>query len=265
MRNLIFVKLGGGLITDKSNPYTVKTKVIKRLSEEIKEVRKDKKTNLLIGHGGGSFPHTSAKKYKTAQGFINKQSEYGFCVVQNDAAKLNRIIINSLIKTGEKAFSISPSSCCLAQNSRVKEFYLKTINKLLEYNILPVIYGDAVIDIKKGCSILSTEELFVYLAKKLKPKKIIIADKVDGVYTADPFKNKKAELIPEINKTNWSKIKKYLEGSNGIDVTGGMIHKVEKSIELAKLGFEVNIINGKKPNYFKKALLEERLGTIIKW
>jgi len=103
MRNLTFIKLGGGLITDKSNPYTVKIKIIERLSKEIKEVRKNKKINLLIGHGGGSFPHTSAKKYKTAQGLINKKSKYGFCVVQNDAAKLNRIVVNSLIKTGEKA------------------------------------------------------------------------------------------------------------------------------------------------------------------
>jgi len=33
------------------------------------------------------------KKYQTAKGIVNKDSEYGMCVVQNDAARLNRIIV----------------------------------------------------------------------------------------------------------------------------------------------------------------------------
>jgi len=265
MKNLIFVKLGGGLITDKNKPYTSKPEIIKRLAKEIKEARKEKGFNLIIGNGAGSFGHILAKKYNTSQGFINKESEYGFCRVHNDVVELNRIVTNSLLKVGEKSFSISPSSFFLVDNLRIADSYLKIVRKLLEYNIVPILYGDTVIDLKKGCCILSTEDLFVHLAKKLKPNKIILAGKVDGVYTDDPLRNKKAEFIPKINKKNWKKIKKYLKKSDGIDVTGGMVQKVEKSIELAKTGCKVLIINGNKPNYLKRVLLGETLGTLIEW
>ncbi|MCX6764747.1 MAG: isopentenyl phosphate kinase [Candidatus Nealsonbacteria bacterium] len=265
MKNLIFVKLGGGLITDKTTPYTPKLDVIGRLAQEIIEARKEKNFNLLLGHGGGSFPHTSAKKYKTHEGFLNQESKYGFCKVRSDAAELNQIVIKFLIEAGEKVFSIPPSSCFLSSNSEISDSYLKTTKKLLDYNIVPVFYGDAVVDLKKGCCILSTEKILLYLAKKLKPKEVIIADKVDGVFTDDPLKNKEAQFIPKINRKNWNKIKKYLKGSDGIDVTGGMLHKVEKSLELAKTGSKVLIINGNKPDYLKRALLGELLGTQIEW
>lgn len=265
MKNLIFVKLGGGLITDKNKPYTPKMEIIERLAREISEARKENKFNLILGNGVGSFAHTSAKKYGTINGFSNQESKYGFCTVHNDAAEINKMVINSLLKTGEKVFSVAPSSFLLGKKSKVFDSYLKIIKKLLEFDIVPVVYGDVAVDLKNGCCIFATEDTLVYLAKKLKPQKIIIADKVEGVYTDDPIKNEKAEFIPKINKKNWEQVKKFLKGSDGIDVTGGMAQKVEKSIEMAKTGCKVLIINGNKPDYLKRALLGETLGTVIEW
>jgi len=265
MENLIFVKLGGGLITDKNKPYTPKTDTIERLAREISEARKEKKFNLVLGNGAGSFGHVSAKKYNTSQGFINKESRYGFCKVHNDVAEMNKIVIDAFLKINEKVFSIAPSAFFLTENSEITESFLKVIEKLLDYDIIPIVYGDVAVDLKKGSSILATEDVLLYLAKKLKPQKIIFANKVDGVFTDDPMKNEKAEFIPKINKENWGQVKKFLKGSDGIDVTGGMVQKVEKSIEMAKNNCKVMIINGKKPDYLKRVLLGETLGTIIEW
>ncbi|MCK4429101.1 MAG: isopentenyl phosphate kinase family protein, partial [Candidatus Aenigmarchaeota archaeon] len=267
MKQLYLVKLGGSIITDKLKPYTANFEIINQLVKEIKEGKKEKDFNLILGHGGGSFPHTSAKKYKTAEGFVNDESRYGFCVVQNDAAKLNRIIVDSFLKAGEKAISIQPSACCIAKNSKISEFYLNPIKKLLEHNIIPIPYGDVGIDLKKGSCILSTEEILGFLARNLSEYKtrIIMVGKVEGVCTADPTKNENAEFIKEINKDNWDEIKNYLGGSDGTDVTGGMIHKIEQSVSLAKDGIEVEIISGMKKGNLKECLLGKRVGTLIKW
>lgn len=264
MKPLIFVKLGGSLITDKSKPFTTKPDIIRRLSKEIAEARKENDFNLILGHGGGSFPHVSATKYQTQKGIINKESYRGIAEVQNDASKLNRIVVEELIKTGETAVSIQPSSSCITENKRIIDFYLEPIKKLLEYNMIPVPYGDVAIDVKQGCCIISTEEILNFLAKKLRPDKIIIAGKVDGVFTADPNIDKNAKFIPEITNNNFAEIKKYLSVSDGYDVTGGMLHKVEEMMELAKLGFKSQIINAMKEGNLKKALMGERIGTMIK-
>jgi isopentenyl phosphate kinase len=254
MKNLVFVKLGGSLITDKSRPYTIREDVIKRICKEIHEARKGKP--LLIGHGGGSFPHVSAKRYETHKGFINDKSWEGFVRVQDDAAKLNRIIVSSLIGAGEKAMSFKPSASCIARDDRIIEGYIKPIESALSEGLIPVPYGDVCLDLKKGFCIISTEEVFRFLAKKLKPERIIMAGKTDGVLDSE------GNVIKEIRKNNFENIKKSLTTSDGFaDVTGGMVLKVEKSLET---GIETEIINGLKAGVLKRSFLGERgLGTII--
>lgn len=266
MKNLILVKLGGSLITDKIKPFTLRTGVIKRIAREIHEAREKKKIKLIVGHGGGSFPHKPAKDYRTNEGIINKESYKGISLVQDAAARLNRIIVSSLIKAGENAVSVQPSAGFIAENGRIKKWFLEPLKEMLEHNLLPVPYGDVALDIKKGCCIISTEEILNYLAKQLNSKKIILAGIVDGVFTSDPQKNPNAELIPEINSKNYKIVKKYLAGSAGIDVTGGMLHRVERMWELAKIGVEIEIINGEKEGNLKRALLGKKVkGTIIKY
>jgi isopentenyl phosphate kinase len=81
--------------------------------------------------------------------------------------------------------------------------------------------------------------------------------KVDGVFDS------KGNVIKKISKDNLSSVRKALLSSDGVaDVTGGMVHKVEKSLEI---GVEVEIINGLKPSILKRSLMGEKgLGTTIK-
>jgi isopentenyl phosphate kinase len=265
MEDVILIKLGGSLITDKTRPFTPRLDVIKRLAKEIHEARQEKEINLIVGHGGGSFPHKPAKDYRTNEGIINKESYRGISLVQDAASQLNRIIVKSFIEAGENAISVQPSAGLIAEDGRIKEWYLESIKEMLKQDLLPVPYGDVALDMKKGCCIISTEEVLNYLAKQLGSKKIILAGIVDGVFTADPQKNPDAKLIPEINSKNYESIKKYLGGSAGIDVTGGMLHRVERIFELTKFGVEAEVINGEKENILKRTLIGERgLGTIIK-
>jgi isopentenyl phosphate kinase len=257
MKNLIFVKLGGSLITDKAKPYTARFDVIKRLCREVHEARQQKGMMILMGHGGGSFPHVSAKQYQTHRGIINEKSWEGFARVQDDAAKLNRIVVSSLIEAGEKAFSIQPSASCHAKNDRIIEWYTKPIENSLANGLIPVPYGDVCHDDTKGCCIISTEEILRFLARKLRPERIIMAGKTGGVL------NELGALIKQINRKNFADIKEALEASDGFaDVTGGMMQKVATALQM---GVEVEIINGLEPGMLKRALLGERgLGTIIK-
>jgi isopentenyl phosphate kinase len=257
MKNLIFVKLGGSLITDKTRPYTASLDAIKRLCKEIHDARNEKHFSLLIGHGGGSFPHVSAKQYQTQRGVINDKSWEGFAKVQDDAARLNRIVVSSLIEAGEKAFSVQPSASCHAKNDRIIEWYTRPIEVSLEKGMVPVPYGDACFDVTKGCCIVSTEELFRFLARKLGPERIIMAGKTDGVL------NELGATIKKIDRKNFAEVKEALEASDGFaDVTGGMLQKVATALQM---GVEVEIINGLEPGLLKRALLGERgLGTLIK-
>jgi len=270
MENIVLLKLGGSLITDKAKPFTPRTDVLKRLAEEIHSARRNSDIKLVVGHGGGSFPHIPAKEYQIHKGVIGPESYRGIVKVQDAAARLNRIVVHELIEAGENAFSINLSSCCIAESGSIKYMYPEPMKKLLSCNMIPVPYGDVSVDLKLGYSILSTEEILRHIAKELKdtrfrPKRILICGVVDGVFTGNPEKDSNAKFIPEITPQNIGEIESYLSGSSGIDVTGGMALKVKKMLEIARFGIESEIINGAKPGTLKRALLGETgLGTTIK-
>lgn len=255
MKGLVFVKLGGSLITDKSRPYTVRQEVIRRLAYEIRQTRQGRP--LLVAHGGGSFPHVSASKYGIHRGVINDKSWEGFARVANDAATLNRIVVSELIGAGENAFSIQPSASCFAKGGRITEWYARAVETALEKGLIPVPYGDACLDEKMGCCIISTEEIFRFLAEKLKPERLIMAGKTEGVMDS------KGLLIKEITKKNFKELEKSFRGSDGVaDVTGGMVQKVKLSLET---GVETEIINGLREGLLKRSLMGEKgLGTLIR-
>src|SRR4030065_2477184 len=116
MKKLILIKLGGSLITDKTKPFTDKKYVIKRLGNEIRSARKNADYNLILGHGGGSYPHVPAKKFRTADGIVNKKSYIGIAEVQDAAARLNRIVVRELLNLGEPAITLSPSGMMTSDN-----------------------------------------------------------------------------------------------------------------------------------------------------
>lgn len=262
---LVLVKLGGSLITDKSKPFTERRDVIKRLAQEIHRAREKTGIKLIIGHGGGSYPHQPAKRYRTNEGMVSGDSSKGVAEVQDAAARLNRIIVRALIDAGEDAVSVQPSASCIAEKGHITEWYTTPIEMMLENGMLPVVYGDVGLDTKQGCCILSTEELFDFLTMKMQAAKVIMVGKVEGVMTGDPGKDRSAEIVKKITPDNFQYIRQHLQGSDATDVTGGMVHKVEKALRLAEAGAEVHIISGMAPGRLEKALLGQKVtGTVIR-
>jgi isopentenyl phosphate kinase len=263
--NLVFVKLGGSLITEKNAPYTINYQVLTRIVKELKEaIDSDHHLQLLIGHGGGSFPHPVAQSFKTAEGFIQDTSIRGFALCQNAASTLNRIIVDLMVDYAINAVSIQPSACCIASDGRIADFFAKPIEVAIENGLIPVVFGDCVFDTVRGCTIVSTEQLFSYLSRSIQPSRVLIVGLVGGVYTADPQKDENARFIPTIDVEKFTGIESYLGESYSVDVTGGMATKVKELIELAKMGVECEILSG-TPGNITKALAGQRgLGTIIK-
>lgn len=253
--NLVLIKLGGSLITDKNKPFSEDLKTIKRLASEIHKARRRTNMLFIVGHGGGSYPHVPAKKFKTAQGILGKESYQGIAKVQDAAARLNRIVVHELINAKEDAVSFSPSSFMVAKDGQIKKAFLDPLLRLLDFGMLPVVYGDVLLDLKMGCSIASTEKILNFLALKLKDKfkvkKVIHCGKTNGVY------NKKGKTIAKINTKNFGKIRAEIGSSEGIDVTGGMIHKVKEALTLAKKGIPSAIINGGRSNELLNVLLDK--------
>ena len=87
--------------------------------------------------------------------------------------------------------------------------------------------------------------------------------KTDGVFTSDPGKDSSAVHIPEITQESFPEIRNHLSASDGIDVTGGMIHKIEQALELARNGASVHVINGNTPGNLKGSILGTKVRETV--
>jgi len=271
MQELILIKLGGSLITDKTRPFILNYDMILEKINEIKYISQNIKEKIIIGHGGGSFPHFYAQVYSVQKGFIDKDSQLGFCKVQDSAAILNRIIIKCLLDINCKALSFSISNVCTQTTGNIEYAAIDGLFKMLQHDIIPVVYGDIAFDKNNGCSVISTENIFQYIFNHIEKhysdnyriSKIILAGCTDGVYTKDPNIYKDAVHIEMINNKNYSYIEKFLSEAHGIDVTGGMFSKVKSMLKI-KSDISIQIINGTKKGLLKRAVEGEHVGTIIR-
>ena len=63
-KEILLLKLGGSLLTDKNKPFFIREEVVKSTIQQI--INANEKVILI--HGGGSFGHPLAKKYNISKG-----------------------------------------------------------------------------------------------------------------------------------------------------------------------------------------------------
>ena len=258
---LTFLKLGGSLITNKRQESTFRPSVMNRLSTEIAlALKTNPDMRLLIGHGSGSFGHMIANKYNTINGVSSSKEWRGFAEVATIASELNYLVAQSLKEAGLPIWRIQPSASALAHDGKIIDMSIRSIDKALANNLIPLVYGDVAIDEVRGGTIISTETILSYLIQKLPITQIVLLGEVDGVF------DQSAHIIPHITPSNFENYKSALKGSDGVDVTGGMLTKVSDMLSLAKhyAGLKIVICNGKIIGEAQRVLSgEQGIGTLI--
>ena len=255
---LVFLKLGGSLLTDKTQPETLYPERLHRLAAEIAAAQQAAPAlRLLAAHGSGSFGHVAARRYGTRAGVHSAAGWLGFAEVADAAARLNRLVTAALLQAGVAAWALPPSASAWSEDGALVEWPTAQIEGALQRGLTPLIYGDAVLDRVRGGTIASTEELFVWLTPRLRPARIVLAGAVDGVYSADPLSTPEAEHWPVIAPADLPRLRAALGGSHGVDVTGGMASKVAAMAALVSSQPElvVHLVSGLRPGAVMQALL----------
>jgi len=250
---LIFIKLGGSLITDKRQRATARPRLLKRLARELQAAREAlPDLQILLGHGSGSFGHWEASRYQTRAGVETAAQWQGFAEVSAAALRLNRLVVDAFINAGVPVLSLQPAASVLAEGGRIVTLAHKPIQRALDAELIPTIFGDVAFDRELGGTILSTEDLFVHLAPLLQPQRILLLGNAPGVL------DDQRQVIPCITPGSYPQFEPFLRGSGYVDVTGGMADKVERMVTLVNQlpGLRIWILSGHEPDALSRALLD---------
>ncbi|WP_374686088.1 isopentenyl phosphate kinase [Promineifilum sp.] len=256
MNDLIFLKLGGSLLTDKTQTEALRGDVLARLAAEIAAARAAAPgLRLVLGHGSGSFGHVAAARHGTRQGVKNAEQWRGFAAVSDAASRLNRHVVGALLAGGVPAISLQPSASAQVADGRISQLALEPLAAALAAGLVPVVFGDVAFDSVRGGTIISTEEIMDYLAHALQPRWLLLAGETAGVLDQD------GQIIPTITRATLPDVLPALGGSRGIDVTGGMIAKVTAMLDLAdaRPGLAVRIFSGLEPGLLTRLLIDPAL------
>lgn len=262
--DIVLVKLGGSLITEKARRETSRPEVIARLAGEIARAAGRMPERIVLGHGSGSFGHVAASESGIAGGLRSPAQLPGISLTQERAAALHREVTAALAAAGLAPFSIAPSSCLIAEAGRPAAFETEPLALALRNGLLPVVYGDVVMDRAQGVAICSTERVIEALASHLpargpRLRRALWLGETDGVYDSE------GRTIPLLTEASFAEAEGALQGAAGTDVTGGIRHRVETALALAHLGIPSLVLNGLAPGHLERALLGEPVpGTEIR-
>lgn len=101
---MIAIKLGGSVITNKSQYKNFNRCQTARLCKEIAKSNKE----IIIVHGAGSFGHIISKKFSLKDGLQNPKQIFAVAKVQYDVQELSSMITKELIDVGIPSVSIPP-------------------------------------------------------------------------------------------------------------------------------------------------------------
>ncbi len=134
-----------------------------------------------------------------------------------------------------------------------------TLLALLELKVVPIVNENDVVAIDeiKEAKFGDNDNLSAMVANLVDADVLLLLGDVKGLYTADPFTDAKAELIPKVEK-----IDAYVESLAGsYQGTGGMATKIEAAKLATSSGVAVIIADGGEPGVIGRLVYGEPLGT----
>lgn len=231
------MKWGGGLISDKSSLCTAENQRIEDLADCVKTLS-EMGHDLVIVHGAGSFGHIRAREYRLDEGNINglEQSE-GIKIVRGDMDDLHEIVSRSLHPLA-------------VTTHRPRDFVINTgphFQANLDRFLLPgihITFGDVVdCDPPIDFGILSGDDLMVRLSTEL-PDVSHVIFAMSGPPGLMTRADSSGELIPV-----WDNNLPFSgDHSQNVDVTGGILLKMNRADVISQSIEHVWLVNGNHPS-----------------
>ena len=137
--------------------------------------------------------------------------------------------------------------------------FANTLRRLLELGALPIINeNDSVATDEIGVG--DNDTLGALVAVSVKADLLIVLTDIDGLYTADPRREKDAVLIPEVREITEELLASA--GGHGTELsTGGMATKLSAARICMEAGTDMIIVNGARPKVLYDILDGQPAGT----
>jgi isopentenyl phosphate kinase len=268
-KDLIVLKLGGSLLTNKSTPYKLREEILKAVAVEIKEcIDLGLIKSIVLVHGVGSYGHPPVLKYNLHKGFRNKDQLISMSKTQQIVNEFRETIATTFLEEGIPINLMHASSMVVGSKMVIADHAFSPLKGFLSLGMVPLIGGDMMYDTSMGFSVCSGDQLAVVLSRVLQADKLLFATDVAGVFDIDPKLGAHAQLLKEIDINEVEQLLTKTNETAKTDASGKMQGKLRSLISIKdriREGLEVVILSMNKKGTLKNYLKgqESELTKII--
>lgn len=250
-RDLVVLKLGGSVVTDKDEEETVDVDALASVGQAIGAAVSSPDPGveqLVVVHGGGSFGHHHAAAFGVSRSDGTTDVE-AIRTIHDAMGRLNKAVLDFLGDAGVDAVPVRPFSVAHRDPRGALTLHTDPVEAMLDEGFVPVLHGDVVTHATEGATILSGDELVTHIARSIGAARVGVCSTVPGVLDDEDA------VIPEV--TAMADVRPFLGESESTDVTGGMTAKVAALLDL---GSPATIFG---PDDLQAFLAGDRVGTRI--
>ena len=137
-----------------------------------------------------------------------------------------------------------------------------TLLALLELRVVCIVNENDVVAVDEiqEAQFGDNDNLSAMVANLVDADLLLILSDIAGLYTADPYRNPDARLIPQVDRID-SKIENLVTATPGTLGTGGMATKIEAAKLATASGVTVIIADGREPDMILRLAAGEKAGT----
>lgn len=247
----ITVKVGTSTLTHKTGRLNIRR--VEELCKVLSDIKNAGNDIVLVSSGAIGMGVGKLNMADKPQDMPTKQAAaaVGQCELMYVYDKLfqeyNHTVAQILI-TGED----------LADSIRHENF-TNTLNRLLELGALPIINENDTIATSE-IAVGDNDTLGALVAASVESDLFIVLTDIDGLYTADPRRDPKAELIKEVDEITEDMLKGAGGQGSGLG-TGGMVTKLSAAKIAMDSGVDMIIVNGAAPEVIYDAVDGKDVGT----
>jgi len=251
--NKIVVKIGTNLLADKAKG--INRDRIDAIAKSVSSVQSLGKHVAIVSSGAIGAGIVSLGMKERPKAIPEKQA----------AAAVGQPILMEAYESAFRKHHSTIAQILLTKDDFVsRPRYINTKNTfsaLFENGVVPIVNENdtvAVEEIKLG----DNDNLSALVANLIEADLLIILSDVDGLFSDDPSKNPKAELIPLVDKVT-PHIEKLAKKHGSELGTGGMITKIKAAKQCGAAGIAVIIANGTRPNILDEIFSGNFAGTLF--
>jgi glutamate 5-kinase len=251
----IVVKVGTSILTKKDG--NVDINYIRRLAKQLARLRRKGKELILVSSGAigcgrrelgikGKIRDIKLRQATASVGQSLLMHEYHIAF-RKYSQKVGQILITYQSFFDRKTYLNLKSS----------------IDRLLGLGVIPVINeNDPLATDEIGTTFGDNDKLCALVASKVDAELLVMLTDIDGLYTEDPRKNKKAKIVKTVSKIT-KEIETYGSQTTTLVSRGGMKTKIDAAKIALDAGCSMIIANGREKKVMDKIIEGKDIGTIF--